>query len=246
MHAAPALLAHSRYAQRVLAARPELAAELAAPQPFGREEMARALAGAERDDEAALQRRLRRLRQQVLLRVMARDLAGDAGLAEVCAAMSDLAELSLAAALRFLGREDLVVVGMGKLGGRELNVSSDIDLVFLHAGADPAPYESAGRRLIRLLSETTADGFVFRVDMRLRPYGESGPLACNFDFLDTYFVTQGREWERYAWLKARPLSGAQEREFARGVRPLVYRKYLDYACTPRCGATWRGASAPRT
>ena len=219
----------SHYAQRVLAARPELAAELAAPQRFARAEMARALAGAERDGEAALKRRLRRLRQQVLLRVMARDLAGAADLGEVCATMSDLAELSLAAALRFLGRDDMVVVGMGKLGGRELNVSSDIDLVFLHAGADSAPYESAGRRLIGLLSETTEDGFVFRVDMRLRPYGESGPLACNFDFLDTYFVQQGREWERYAWLKARPLTGAQEAEFARVVQPFVYRKYLDYA-----------------
>src|ERR687896_896753 len=118
-------LAESRYALRVLAARPDLAAELAAPQRFSREEMAQALAGAEREDEAALMRRLRRLRERMLLRVMARDLAGLADLDEVCGTMSDLAELAIAAAL---GENDLIVVGMGKLGGRELNVSSDIDL----------------------------------------------------------------------------------------------------------------------
>src|SRR6266571_3300039 len=123
-------IAYSRYAARLLAARPKLSAELTAAAPFARAEMAQALAGAAADDEPALKRRLRRLRQRVLLRVMARDLSGRASLEEVCGAMSDLAELSLHAALQFLKCEELVVVGMGKLGGRELNVSSDIDLVF--------------------------------------------------------------------------------------------------------------------
>jgi glutamate-ammonia-ligase adenylyltransferase len=142
--------------------------------------------------------------------------------------MTDLAEIAIETVL---GDDDLIVVGMGKLGGRELNVSSDIDLVFLYTGSAEAQerHERAGRRLIRLLSEPTADGFVFRVDMRLRPYGDSGPLACNFEALEQYFITQGREWERYAWLKARLLTGSRAlRELDAIVRPFVFRKYLDY------------------
>jgi glutamate-ammonia-ligase adenylyltransferase len=224
-------IADSRAALALLAASPQWAAELVSPAPFSRAEMAQALAGAQVDDEAALKRRLRRLRSRVLLRVMARDLSGPDALSEVCAAMSDLAELSIAAVLAHVACPDLVVVGMGKLGGRELNVSSDIDLVFLYQGSpEEAPrFEAAGRRLIRILSDRTEDGFVFRVDMRLRPYGASGPLAASFDALDQYFVTQGREWERYAWIKARALSGSRDDELAKIVRPFVYRKYLDYA-----------------
>ena len=227
----PALdrLAASRYAARLLAAQPALADELAAPQPFAREAMARALEPAPGESEAAFKRRLRRLRQRVLLRVMARDLGGLAGLDEVCGAMSDLAELALEAGVRYLDCPGLVVVGMGKLGGRELNVSSDIDLVFLapeHAESLLAP----AKKLIQLLSDVTEDGFCFRVDMRLRPYGSAGPLVCDYEFLDGYFVEQGREWERYAWIKARAITGGASREaLARVVRPFVYRKYLDYA-----------------
>src|SRR5215208_6762999 len=221
-------ISDSRYAVRLLAAQPQLAAEIAAPQSFTREEMLAALAGAGDDDEATLMRRLRRLRQRVLLRVMARDLCGLADLDEVCGAMTDLAEIAIAVALH---EKDLIVVGMGKLGGRELNVSSDIDLIFVHPGdvEDQERYERAGRRLIRLLSNVTEDGHVFRVDMRLRPYGDSGPLACSFDFLETYFVTQGREWERYAWIKARALTGTRHDELERIGRPFVFRKYLDYS-----------------
>ena len=221
----------SRYAARLLGARPELAAETTSSRPFTRAEMAQALEGSAGDDESALKRRLRRLRQRVLLRVMARDLAGSAPLEEVCATMSDLAELEIAAGLQWLDAAELVVVGMGKLGGRELNVSSDVDLVFLHGG-DPGQLERlerAGRRLIGLLSEVTEDGFAFRVDMRLRPYGEAGPLVCSFEVLESYFVAQGREWERYAWIKARPLTGAQHDALMGIVRPFVFRKYLDYA-----------------
>jgi len=221
-------IALSRYGARVLAAHPELAAELADPSPFTRESMSRDLAGA--TDEADLMRRLRHLRTRVLLRVMARDLSDRAPLEEVCATISDLAEICVTRCLDFLGVPELVVVGMGKLGGRELNVSSDVDLVFVHPGGqeDAERYERAGRALIRLLSQPTGDGFVFRVDMRLRPYGDSGPLACSFEFLDQYFVAQGREWERYAWIKARAISGSQA-ELDKIVRPFVFRKYLDYA-----------------
>jgi [glutamine synthetase] adenylyltransferase / [glutamine synthetase]-adenylyl-L-tyrosine phosphorylase len=225
-------ISRSRYARRLLAAHPELSIEAAAAAPaFALAEMQAELADGAADDLPALQKRLRRLRQRVLLRVMARDLSGRADLAEVCATMSDLAECSLASCLRFARCEDLAVIGMGKLGGRELNVSSDIDLVFVHPGGVEARerYERAGRTLIKLLSETTEDGFAFRVDMRLRPYGDAGPLACNLDFLETYFVSQGREWERYAWIKARALTGALGAELDKVVRPFVFRKYLDFA-----------------
>ncbi|MBV8032276.1 MAG: bifunctional [glutamate--ammonia ligase]-adenylyl-L-tyrosine phosphorylase/[glutamate--ammonia-ligase] adenylyltransferase [Betaproteobacteria bacterium] len=221
----------SRYAMRVLGAQPRWRDELADPAPFAAEAMREALREPFADD-AALQARLRELRNRVLLRVLARDLSGRADLAEVCGTMSELAALALRASLAHLRCEALAVVGMGKLGGGELNVSSDIDLVFVHPGTveDDARYEAAARRLIRLLSEVTAEGFVFRVDMRLRPYGSAGPLACSVEFLENYLVAQGREWERYAWLKARVLTGdpALGAQIERTVRPFVFRKYLDY------------------
>ncbi|MDW8469216.1 MAG: hypothetical protein RML56_09870 [Burkholderiales bacterium] len=220
----------SRAAQRMLAARPELATELQARRPFGPEEIAAALEGAASDDEATLRRRLRRLRARVFLRTMARDLSGEADLAEVCGTMSELAEQQIRVALEWLGVPDLIVVAMGKLGGRELNVSSDIDLVFVHpSGEPPERLDRAARRLIRLLDEITEDGFAFRVDMRLRPYGNAGPLVASLEALEAYFVTQGRDWERYAWIKARPLTGPDHAALEEIVRPFVYRKYLDYA-----------------
>jgi glutamate-ammonia-ligase adenylyltransferase len=248
-------IAASRVAERLLGARPELAAELAAQEPFSRAQIEQALAGSRAEDEPAFRRRLRLLRQRALLRTMARDLAGEADLAEVCAVMSDLAEASIAAALAWAeprlaarhgvprgasGRaQQLVVVGMGKLGGRELNVSSDVDLVYLYPeegetdGARPLTnheyFDRLGRKLIGLLAEVTEDGFVFRVDMRLRPYGQAGPLVGSYDALEAYFVAHGREWERYAWIKARPLTGGEHEALAAIVRPFVFRKYLDYA-----------------
>jgi len=135
--------------------------------------------------------------------------------------------------------QELIVVGMGKLGGRELNASSDIDLVFVYPEDGETDgtgqrlsnfdfFTRLGRQLIGALSEITGDGQVFRVDMRLRPNGDSGPLVASFDMLENYFVTQGREWERYAWIKARPLTGARGGELAALARPFVFRKYLDY------------------
>jgi glutamate-ammonia-ligase adenylyltransferase len=223
----------SRYAAQRLAAHPEYAAEAdlerAARQSFSKAAIQEALGDFRDDDEAAFKRRLRQLRERVLLRTMARDLGGVAGLAEVCATMSDLADACIVAALEWLGERELIVVAMGKLGGGELNVSSDIDLIFVHPGAgNPQQLERNGRRLIALLSEVTGDGFVFRVDMRLRPYGDSGALVSSFDALEAYFVAQGREWERYAWIKARPLTGSRHAELEAIVRPFVFRKYLDY------------------
>jgi [glutamine synthetase] adenylyltransferase / [glutamine synthetase]-adenylyl-L-tyrosine phosphorylase len=223
----------SRAAARMLAANPALAAELDAAAPWSAAEIAGALRDADGDDEPELKRRLRRLRQRVLLRTMARDLDGRAGLEEVCEVTSELAEQAIRCALR-AARSDLVVVAMGKLGGRELNVSSDVDLVFLHPdGGNPQQLERAGRKVIALLQEVTEDGFTFRVDMRLRPYGSSGPLVANYEMLENYFVSQGREWERYAWIKARSISGpnpdGSDPALDAIVRPFVFRKYLDFA-----------------
>jgi len=138
-------------------------------------------------------------------------------------------------------RQKLIVVGMGKLGGGELNVSSDVDLIFVYPEEGDAAslgefFNRLGRRLIAVLDEATPEGRVFRVDMRLRPWGEDGPLAMSFDALEHYFLTQGREWERYAWIKARSLSGDRPRDpgwsaqgaLAAVVRPFVFRKYLDF------------------
>ena len=251
----PPVLACSRYAARLLAARPALATEVeqAAGAGWTAAAMREFLAGHDLAADAALAAALRELRARVLLRVAVRDLAGLAPLAEVVGTMSGLAEVALEAAHRHhrarLGAEhgspaggsDLLIVGMGKLGGRELNVSSDIDLVFVYPeeGDTAGPralsnhefFVRLGQRIIRTLADVTPDGQVFRVDMRLRPWGDSGPLATSFDALEQYFVAHGREWERYAWIKSRVVAGgdpAMSDALARIVRPFVYRKYLDY------------------
>lgn len=224
-------------------------------------------AAAAYQDEAHLKAVLRRLRNVWLCAVMERDLTGRADLGEVMAAMTSLAEFTLHEALGFLSAQarashgipttpsgaplDLMVVGMGKLGGAELNVSSDIDLIFVYGEDGETRSEGVqtrlsnqefftrlGRRLIGVLSEVTADGFVFRVDMRLRPNGESGPLVVSLPMLEEYFITQGRTWERFAWIKARVVSrpvlasdaGAADQRAALDaiVVPFVYRRYLDF------------------
>jgi [glutamine synthetase] adenylyltransferase / [glutamine synthetase]-adenylyl-L-tyrosine phosphorylase len=245
----------SRYVLRLLEAEPSLGLDAGIEQPFAADEMHAALAALPSDTDDTLKRALRTLRRRVMLRTIARDLSGLASLAEVMATMTALAEITLARGLARLheelaarhgrpagadsGRElQLHVVAMGKLGGAELNVSSDIDLVFAYAedgetrGARPISnqeyFTRLGRRLIAALSEITADGHVFRVDMRLRPYGDGGPLVSSFDALQAYFITQGREWERYAWIKARVLTGDRGAELMELVRPFVYRRHLDY------------------
>lgn len=256
---APAAVARaarlSRYARHLLSADPALA-EAPFGEPFSAALMRESLAGIDENDEEALDKALRKLRQALMLRLIVRDLAGLANLAEVVTGATALAEQTLDAALRWHDRDlarqfgrpvgaqsgrplQLHVVGMGKLGGGELNVSSDIDLVFAY----PEEGETDGgrrvsaqeyftrlaRKLIGAISETTADGFVFRVDTRLRPYGEGGPLVVNFDMLEDYFTTQGREWERYAWVKARLLTGDCATALDATVTPFVYRRHLDFS-----------------
>ncbi len=198
---------------------------------------------------------LRRLRSRTLATLIVRDLAGWAPLNEVMQTMTWLAEHTIQTALDWITADmavtagtprnergeaqQLLVIGMGKLGGAELNVSSDIDLVFIYPedGETDGPrrlsnheyFSRVGRALIAALHEPTGDGFVFRVDMRLRPYGDSGPLAMSFDMLENYLITQGREWERYAWIKARVLTGDRGNDLMALVRPFIYRRHLDYS-----------------
>ena len=209
------------------------------------------------DAADALAAGLRRFRRREMVRIAWRDLAGRADLNETMVELSALADSCLQQALTRLyadrcaalgrpaGAQDdvpgLVVVALGKLGARELNFSSDVDLVFAfpsHGQTVGGPrsvsheefFTRLARRLIQALSTPTADGFVFRVDTRLRPYGEGGPLAMSFDAMEDYYQRQGREWERYAWIKARVVAGdpaAGERLLAR-LRPFVFRRYLDF------------------
>ena len=227
----------SPYLGRLMAARPELAAEVKAAleQPVTAVELSAWLA-AQAVTEGNLKALLRQLKQRAYARIAARDLAGLAPLSEVTECMTLIAELAVSKAVEVLslglverhgqprgadGRvQEMIVVGMGKLGGRELNVSSDIDLIFVFPedGDTDATGSSSraisnfefftrlGRGLINAIADATEDGRVFRVDMRLRPNGDSGPLVCSFEMLENYFITQGREWERYAWIKARPLT----------------------------------------
>ncbi len=249
-------LEFSQYASRLRAAQPELfaavTAALGAPFVVTKDDAATLQRAA---DPAVLGLSLRKLRQRVFLGTLLRDLTGRADLLEVCATMTRLADIAISVAVaahhRWLAEahgnpigaesgaaQKLIVVGMGKLGGGELNASSDIDLVFVYPeagttdGAKPIAnqefFERLGRKVIATLDEATAEGFVFRVDMRLRPYGDGGPLCSSFVALESYLIAQGRTWERYAWLKARALTGEQDGALERLIAPFVFRKYLDY------------------
>ena len=224
-------------------------------------DLATALAGC--PDAAELGRRLRRFRNLEMLRIVWGDLTRSTDLESTMAALSALAEACIRGALAFLYAEacrlwgapmgadsgqpqQLLVLAMGKLGGGELNLSSDIDLIFAYPeGGETVPFAGGaarvldnqefflrlGRKLIQALDQHTAEGFVFRVDMRLRPYGDSGALVANFDALAEYYQTQGRDWERYAMIKARAVSGdpAAAMRLLDLLRAFTYRKYIDYS-----------------
>lgn len=219
-------------------------------------EIAALVAACASEDEVALMRGLRRLRRRELARIAFRDLAGLAGLDATLTELSDLADACVAGALAFAearlrqrhgrprdaegGAVEPLVLGMGKLGGRELNFSSDIDLIFCHRapgdtdGARPVSNDEYFTRLVqdvqRLLALVTEDGFVFRVDLMLRPFGSAGALSVSYAALEAYYQAHGREWERYALIKARPVAGdlAGGRTLLQALRPFVYRRYLDY------------------
>jgi glutamate-ammonia-ligase adenylyltransferase len=259
-------LAHSRYLRQLLEAQPAIDTWLAehACRPLAAQGMLDFVAAAAPTDDEGLKRCLRQLRQRVMATLIVRDIGGTATLAEVVETMTQLADVTTNLALDFVHRQlaaqfgepldnqgrpqRLMIVGMGKLGGRELNVSSDVDYIFIYpeegqtAGSAEGGrkidtydfFTRLGKRLIGALGEVTGDGQVFRVDMRLRPNGDSGPLVCSLDSLENYFITQGREWERYAWIKARVMNeGANlQAEWVSALenisRPFIFRKYLDF------------------
>ncbi|MFV1921444.1 MAG: bifunctional [glutamate--ammonia ligase]-adenylyl-L-tyrosine phosphorylase/[glutamate--ammonia-ligase] adenylyltransferase [Methylotenera sp.] len=204
------------------------------------------------NNEENLKKTLRKLRQRVLARIILRDLNGLADFQEVVKTISDFADFCINKSVEFLtawqekhygepldskgNKQALVVIGMGKLGGKELNVSSDIDLIFAYSQSGHTNGENSisnqdyfvklGKKFIAVLDDITEDGFVFRVDMRLRPFGSEGALVSNLDALEAYYQNNGREWERYAWIKGREITGGSL--VSSLLKPFVYRKYLDY------------------
>ncbi len=236
----------------------ELHARVPSREEFAADLDARLAAITERRDPAApdgpVGRALREYRNLHQVGIIWRDLNRVTDLQGTLTALSDLAEVLLDRALALLhehlaaalgepldaaGRpQRLVVLALGKLGARELNLSSDVDLMFAYT--EPGQTEAGltsqewflrlARQLIGLLDNRTAAGFVYRVDMRLRPFGDSGPLVQHFDALIGYYEEQGRDWERYAMIKARPVAGdlAAGRALLADLKPFVFRRYLDF------------------
>ncbi|WP_392893660.1 bifunctional [glutamate--ammonia ligase]-adenylyl-L-tyrosine phosphorylase/[glutamate--ammonia-ligase] adenylyltransferase [Pseudomonas migulae] len=220
-------------------------------------QIAAAVNGAETEDE--LGRALRRQRTRHQVRIIWRDLTRQADLVQTCRDLSDMADASIDQAYQWLysrhcqqfgvptGRrsgepQQMVILGMGKLGAVELNLSSDIDLIFAYPeGGETVGVKRSldnqeffirlGQRVIKALDPMTVDGFVFRVDMRLRPYGSSGALVLSFNALEQYYQDQGRDWERYAMIKSRVVAGDQVAgaQLQEMLRPFVYRRYLDFS-----------------
>jgi len=226
-------------------------------QSYGYETRLEALV-ADVSDEESLMRLLRRNRRREMVRIAWRDLAGWADLTETLIDLSAFADTCLHCTLDILHQwqceisgfpttgdgsdQNLVVLGLGKLGARELNFSSDVDLIFAYSqigntrGIEPPTgnedfFTRLCRRLIKVIGQPTADGYVFRVDARLRPFGESGPLTMDFDAMEQYYQQQGREWERYALIKARAVAGDIDggRRLLEKLHPFIYRRYLDYS-----------------
>jgi glutamate-ammonia-ligase adenylyltransferase len=211
------------------------------------------------DSEEELSLALRRFRQRTMCRIIWRDINRLVVMQETVAELSYLAQACVDVVLDWhyrrmckdigtpTGRDSgmpqkMVVLGMGKLGAWELNLSSDIDLIFTfpengqteggrRSLANSDFFIRLGQRLIKTLDEITAEGFVFRVDMRLRPYGQSGALALSFGAMEEYCIEQGRDWERYAMIKARVIAGDMKagKQLQRLLKPFVYRRYIDFS-----------------
>ena len=259
------VLACSRFAAEVARRRPglliELSAEGALQAPLREGELETALEEQLAAGDRELGLVLRRLRQRQMLRIIWRDLNRLARTMETTRDLSRLADACIRIALRQCTaqleekfgvpvgarsgrRQELVVLAMGKLGGHELNLSSDIDLMFAYPEAGMTRgggrrlsneefFTRVGRALIARLDAVDAEGFVFRVDMRLRPYGNSGALVHSYAALKAYYQgkEQGRDWERYALIKARPVTGRAEiiEPLQACLRPFIYRRYVDYS-----------------
>ncbi len=200
--------------------------------------------------------RLRRFRRLCSVALILRDIAGVDSVADTLTGASCIAAICIDAALRHVEAQlqmrfgvprsasgeaqRLVVIAMGKLGGAELNFSSDVDLILAFPesgesdGSRPLDNEEyftrMGQRLAQMLGDVTQEGFVLRVDYRLRPYGSAGRIALSFNAMEHYYQREGREWERYAWIKARPVAGDLDAgaRLIQLLRPFVYRRYLDF------------------
>ncbi|GGY66817.1 bifunctional [glutamate--ammonia ligase]-adenylyl-L-tyrosine phosphorylase/[glutamate--ammonia-ligase] adenylyltransferase [Pseudoduganella albidiflava] len=253
----------SRFYQRWLAAAPDRQAKIDSlvQQPLDSADLAALLAVEREGGALPAVRGMRRLRNLLIAGLIRRDLEGLADLNEVVTAVTRLADFAIRTHLAELDAEmraahgvptgaesgvaqELIVLAMGKQGGFELNVSSDIDLIFVYPeDGDTVPtapgqrvlsnheyFVRLGKKLIAAIAEITEDGFTFRVDMALRPNGGSGPLAASLGMVEQYLIVQGREWERYAWVKARAVTGRAEDIAALDaiVRPFCFRRYLDF------------------
>lgn len=223
-----------------------------------------ALSGA--DQHSTIETQLRVLRQWLIVTLYYADVSGDISVADVCKAMTQFAAYACQQAVNAAAgplterfgipldasgkAQDLIIMAMGKGGSDELNVSSDLDIVFLHrdnpypAGETSKGFSSSevleriARKTSLILNDTTSDGFVFRIDTRLRPFGDEGPLVCSIPMLEKYLLVNGREWERFAWLKANCVAsthyGLQQdrssdlQDLERLLTPFVYRRYLDF------------------
>lgn len=208
------------------------------------------------NSDLELKRVIREFRNEQMTAIYWRDLLDLATVKETCEQVSFLADVCLLQVNSYLHHEvhkqlvsndsscplpEMLILGMGKLGGHELNVSSDIDLIFCYQNNDdrllnPAVepekfYLRLGQRLIQALDERTAQGFVFRVDMRLRPYGDSGPLVMSYSAMEEYYQDQGRDWERFALIKARIITGeaAHKKQLSDLLKPFVFRRYIDFS-----------------
>ncbi|MEE8496252.1 MAG: glutamine-synthetase adenylyltransferase, partial [Xanthomonadales bacterium] len=246
--------AHVRYcsyfADGLLDRYPEWAEDLDQHQPPGAKTLHAVIT------QAGLDAGLRRFRNQQMLRIIWRDLCGLATLAETFCDLTNLAELCLQTAIdehrcrlqekygkprnKDGSEQRLFVIGMGKLGGGELNLSSDIDVMFCYPQtgqcdghrnlANDQYFTRLARAVIASLSDLTEDGFCFRVDTRLRPFGDSGPLTSSMASMEQYYQREGRDWERYALVKARPVAGdlAAGAQLLENLQPFIYRRYIDF------------------
>lgn len=253
------LLAVSPFLSRVMQQQPELI-----PALLDKERLALPLAhpnpllAVSEQTEAAIFKALRRCRNAQLAQILAADIFAVKSTEQCLLDISAMADNLINSAYQWAYQDvatqwgqpldqagqpmPLLILGMGKLGGGELNFSSDIDLIFTYpqngetsggrrAVENQQFFTKLGQKLISALHQVTADGFVFRVDMRLRPFGDSGPLVLSFAAMEDYYQAQGREWERYAMLKARILNPdpVHAAELNQLLKPFVYRRYIDYS-----------------
>ncbi len=251
------LLLASDFAFASIERDPELlAAEGLAVMSDPRQADARPLTLPASTDEAGAMHAVRRYRRREAVRLIWRDVNGLDAVEETIAGSSALAESCLTSAYEFAERvltkrhgvprgesgerQRLVILGLGKLGGDELNFSSDIDLILAfpengasdgaHSIANESWFARCGQMIAKLIGEISVDGYAFRVDLRLRPFGSAGRVALSFAAMEQYYQREGRDWERYAWIKARPVAGdiVAGKRLIQTLRPFVYRRYLDY------------------